>query len=636
MPFDVFISYSAKDKAPAEAVCAKLEAANLRCWIAPRDIRPGADWAESIIAALRSCRVMVLIFSSHANTSPQVRREVQRACEKGLTVMPFRIEDVQPSASLEYYIGSVHWLDALTGPMEGHIEKLASLVKAFTDGSSPPDPQRTESHTAPGSPPTTSSTQSAIAEAPAAGTAEVCNEVASVIRESRKELPGETDLPLRLSLHFNKAIVAGYSSTIAIRIENRSPAPLENIDLTLESNGIGSNPCKAFRRMPPGSTTRDLLEIEAAKGGNFVLRCRVRFSQGDSLYNLRGTTQFTVNVIPGDQSLNINISDIQVPRGAQADNAGAGGEFVPVKIENLVPPGAIRTLNDLLNYSLPEDFAAIPLELDYEVSQAAVRRVDAAGGSGWNIPKQFLGSVQTGTKLLLDPAESGSGFIRGIRLIARPEFKLGRSKQEADFLTWFWPRTPEHDEMTRRLSRVHVVGTVEAGKVFIRDAGSTNESTFEGHPLQSEQNDQIDQRGTLILGHEYALDVTPCPSALPEGLHIDNTRLWNGPSPAKPAIRGCVRFIPTNSEIALYDALWLFTDANFGTSRLNPLVLDLPGVAEVEGRFLYYRGNFWIEAFEGANIRVGNVRLRPKEIVPITDAQPIVFGNTPFRVKVEA
>jgi hypothetical protein len=95
-----------------------------------------------------------------------------------------------------------------------------------------------------------------------------------------------------------------------------------------------------------------------------------------------------------------------------------------------------------------------------------------------------------------------------------------------------------------------------------------------------------------------------------------------------------VRFIPTNSEIALYDALWLFTDANFGTSRLNPLVLDLPGVAEVAGRFLYHRGNFWIEAFEGSNVCIGDVALGPKQIAPITDKQALIIGATAFRVSV--
>jgi len=631
MLFDVFISYSQKDRVYAEQVCTSLEAANVRCWIAPRNIKPGADWAESIIAALGSCRAMVVIFSSSANTSPQVTREVQRAFEKGLTVMPFRIEDVQPSAALEYYMGSVHWLDALKGPIEAHIEKLATLVKAFAESKADTAPATTpEQESRAGESPVTPQPP----QAPPAAHAE--NEVASVIRESRKESAEDTDLPLRLSLQFNKAIVAGYSSTIAIRIENRSAAALENLDVTLESNALASGPCKAYTQVPPSYVTRDMLEIEAVKGGNFVLRCRVRFSQGGSLYNLRGTTQFTVNVVPGDQSLNINISDIQVARGARAAGAAPGGELAPVNISNLVPPGAIRTLNDLLNYSLPEDFSAIPLELDYEVSQAAVRRVDASGGKGRSIPKQFLGTVQTGTKLTLDPVETGSAALRGIRLVARSEFKLGRSRDEADFLTWFWPRSPDHDAMSRRLSRVHVIGKLEGGRILIRDAGSTNESTFEGHPLKSEQNDQIDQRGTLLLGHEYALDVTPCPSALPEGIHIDNIRLWSGPAGHEPVIRGCVRFIPTNSEIALYDALWLFTDANFGTSRLNPLVLELPGVAEVEGRFLYYRGNFWIEAFDGANIRIGAVPVRPREIVPITDAQPLVIGKTEFRVKIEA
>src|SRR5882672_2256836 len=64
MQFDAFISYSTQDKATADAACAALEAAGIRCWIAPRDILPGADWGAAILDALDSCRAMVLIFSS--------------------------------------------------------------------------------------------------------------------------------------------------------------------------------------------------------------------------------------------------------------------------------------------------------------------------------------------------------------------------------------------------------------------------------------------------------------------------------------------------------------------------------------------------------------------------------------------
>ena len=44
MAHDVFISYSHKDKAVADAIVARLEQDNCRCWYAPRDIAPGADW----------------------------------------------------------------------------------------------------------------------------------------------------------------------------------------------------------------------------------------------------------------------------------------------------------------------------------------------------------------------------------------------------------------------------------------------------------------------------------------------------------------------------------------------------------------------------------------------------------------
>jgi hypothetical protein len=42
MPSMVFISHSSNDRATADAICAHLESAGIKCWIAPRDIEPGA------------------------------------------------------------------------------------------------------------------------------------------------------------------------------------------------------------------------------------------------------------------------------------------------------------------------------------------------------------------------------------------------------------------------------------------------------------------------------------------------------------------------------------------------------------------------------------------------------------------
>ncbi|MCU6500505.1 toll/interleukin-1 receptor domain-containing protein [Rugamonas sp. A1-17] len=128
MSVDVFLSHSHVDKVFADAICHRLEAADIRCWVAPRDIRPGDDWAEAIIDAMDHARMLVLVFSASANNSPQVRREVERAVNKGLMVLPFRIENVPLSKSLEYFISTQHWLDAITGDLEVHLDELCRCV----------------------------------------------------------------------------------------------------------------------------------------------------------------------------------------------------------------------------------------------------------------------------------------------------------------------------------------------------------------------------------------------------------------------------------------------------------------------------------------------------------------------------
>ena len=130
-PFDVFISYANADKTTADAVCATLEASGIRCWIAPRDIMPGADWSGAIVDALGRCRLLVLVFSANANESVQIRNEVVQAVNNGLAIVPFRIEATIPSKSLAYFMGGVHWLDALTPPLEAHIQTLATTVRTL-------------------------------------------------------------------------------------------------------------------------------------------------------------------------------------------------------------------------------------------------------------------------------------------------------------------------------------------------------------------------------------------------------------------------------------------------------------------------------------------------------------------------
>lgn len=129
MAHDVFISYSSRDKTIADGVCATLEGQGIRCWIAPRDVMPGMDYGAEIVKAIHNSQVMVMVFSSQANASNHIKREVERAVNQGLIIVPFRIENVAPSDSLEYFFGGVHWLDALSTPMEQHLQALADKVR---------------------------------------------------------------------------------------------------------------------------------------------------------------------------------------------------------------------------------------------------------------------------------------------------------------------------------------------------------------------------------------------------------------------------------------------------------------------------------------------------------------------------
>lgn len=133
MAHDVFLSHSHQDKVFADAICHSLEANGIRCWVAPRDIRPSDDWAEAIINALDTTRVLVLVFSSNSNSSPQVRREVERAVSKGLHILPLRIENVPLSKSLEYFISTQHWLDAIEGKLDFHLGQLRDCLTVLLE-----------------------------------------------------------------------------------------------------------------------------------------------------------------------------------------------------------------------------------------------------------------------------------------------------------------------------------------------------------------------------------------------------------------------------------------------------------------------------------------------------------------------
>ncbi len=129
MAHDVFVSYASEDKTVADAVVATLEQQGIRCWVAPRDVIPGHGFGEDVVAAIHSSQIVVLLLSAHANGSATVMRELERAVNDGLSILPLRLEDVTPSGELTYYLSDAHWLDAITPPLEQHVRRLADTIR---------------------------------------------------------------------------------------------------------------------------------------------------------------------------------------------------------------------------------------------------------------------------------------------------------------------------------------------------------------------------------------------------------------------------------------------------------------------------------------------------------------------------
>ncbi|MBQ5814588.1 MAG: WG repeat-containing protein, partial [Flavobacteriales bacterium] len=118
MKYDVFISYSTKDKKVVEGLCAYLEQHKIRCFVAYRDVDKTAVWAEKIVEGLEESRMMLVVFSENYNCSDQVNREIEIASEDKKPILTFRLTDTKFKGAKKFYLKNLNWIDAFPHPEE--------------------------------------------------------------------------------------------------------------------------------------------------------------------------------------------------------------------------------------------------------------------------------------------------------------------------------------------------------------------------------------------------------------------------------------------------------------------------------------------------------------------------------------
>lgn len=141
-----FLSHSALDAKQANRVCELLEARGVACWIAPRNITPGRDFAEQIIRAIEDAFVVILLLSPDANESTYVRREIERACDKQVEIVVFRLQDVEPAIGFANALATANRIDGWIRSLPEQVEALANVLHGLYPKSSPLIPNGVESN----------------------------------------------------------------------------------------------------------------------------------------------------------------------------------------------------------------------------------------------------------------------------------------------------------------------------------------------------------------------------------------------------------------------------------------------------------------------------------------------------------
>jgi TolB-like protein/predicted Zn-dependent protease len=132
---DVFISYASKDAATANAVVAVLESQGFRCWIAPRNVTPGSQYADGIVRAINGTKVLVLVLSESAITSPHVGKEIERASSKQHPIIALKTDATPLTPALEYFLSESQWVEVGPEGTQAALAKLTDAVRRHLLGS---------------------------------------------------------------------------------------------------------------------------------------------------------------------------------------------------------------------------------------------------------------------------------------------------------------------------------------------------------------------------------------------------------------------------------------------------------------------------------------------------------------------
>jgi len=140
MSTEVFISYAAKDRTRVLDLVDRLRTAGVSVWIDQMGIEGATMWSQEIVAAIRSCKVLILAISENSADSENVVKEVALASEGRKRILPVYIKQAEIPESMAYQLAGIQRIEFFEGredaALQAVIRALAKLGVTVHDEAS--------------------------------------------------------------------------------------------------------------------------------------------------------------------------------------------------------------------------------------------------------------------------------------------------------------------------------------------------------------------------------------------------------------------------------------------------------------------------------------------------------------------
>lgn len=127
--FDVFISYSSKQRDIALSISEELKKHGLNPWIDVKLLQGGDEYLEKIPSAIQNSTMLLVVLTSDAIESSWVTKEINVAISSHKVVVPYKSDNCEVRGKMYFLLSDIEIIDSSKLSIEGLIKLINKKIK---------------------------------------------------------------------------------------------------------------------------------------------------------------------------------------------------------------------------------------------------------------------------------------------------------------------------------------------------------------------------------------------------------------------------------------------------------------------------------------------------------------------------